>query len=441
MGTSIELKVGGISLSYAKNGMGPDFGFLFQEGDLASQHCDQINYEYHEEHPELADDLAEAELVFVRSLSRTATRLNVIGHTLKNARAEYEAIIAYERELASFEDEDINVPELMSFDEFCTFANRYPLEGLSRELVDFDLDPDPRRSLAQGRFAELSAELERLPPRHETDMYWSEASFLSHCVGVMSACSLLLIFSLNPANADAKVVWEFGAVVNSGYVNRDAFQPGARRTQKTLIATEGASDARILRRALDLLRPDVADFFRFIDGQERHHFWGTGNIVKFAEGLQRIDVQNKILFVLDNDAEGVEAYRKLQDLTLPANLQSMLLPDCDALRAFPAFGPEGLGYSDINGRAAAIECYLDLRLPGRPSARVVWSNYKAAIDTWHGALEFKETYDQYFMRQSGDELVSSDYDTSKLVPVLDAIIQCVSRIEGDEPAVPELDFC
>ncbi|MEE4208299.1 MAG: hypothetical protein V2I43_03415, partial [Parvularcula sp.] len=84
--------------------------------------------------------------------------------------------------------------------------------------------------------------------------------------------------------------------------------------QKSLIATEGASDARIIKRALEILRPDVADFFNFVDMDERHHFWGTGNLVKFAEGLLRIDVQNKVLFLLDNDAEGVDAHRKLNAL-------------------------------------------------------------------------------------------------------------------------------
>lgn len=38
---------------------------------------------------------------------------------------------------------------------------------------------------------------------------------------------------------------------------------GARRTQAMLVSTEGASNRRMSRRALDLLHPDVFDFFRF----------------------------------------------------------------------------------------------------------------------------------------------------------------------------------
>ena len=201
------------------------------------------------------------------------------------------------------------------------------------------------------------------------------------------------------------------------------FEPGARRMQKILIATEGASDARIIKRALEILRPDVADFFNFVDVDERHHFWGTGNLVKFAEGLLRIDIQNKVLFLFDNDAEGVDAYRKLNALKLPGNMRSMLLPDLEEFRSFPTRGPEGIGVADINGRAAAIECYLDLNLPSYGPAQVLWSNYKRDIDAWHGALEFKESYQRHFYNQAPEALLSANYDVSKLLKLLDALIE------------------
>jgi len=238
---------------------------------------------------------------------------------------------------------------------------------------------------------------------------------------------MLQVFSLNPANADAEVIWQFGPIVNAGWAERDNFRPNARRSQSILIATEGASDARIISRALELLRPDVRDFFRFIDVDERHHFWGTGNLVKFAEGLLRIDVHNQVLFVLDNDAEGVDAYRKLQGLSLPPNMRSMVLPELDEFRNFPARGPEGVNACDVNGRAAAIECYLDLNLKEYPAAQVVWSNYKKDVDAWQGALEHKESYMRHFLEQTRGG-IAAGYDTSKLTPLLDAILAEGSRL-------------
>src|SRR5260370_28468158 len=122
-----------------------------------------------------------------------------------------------------------------------------------------------------------------------------------------------------------------------------------------------------------LLRPGIADFFRFIDVSESHPFSGTGNLVKFAEGLAKIDVQNQVLLLFDNDAEGVAAQQRLSRLTLPSNMRGTMLPEIEQLRAFPAQGPERLRTADINGRAAAIACYLDLKVDDNRAAKIIWT--------------------------------------------------------------------
>lgn len=430
MGTSIELKVGGVSLSYAKNHMGPDYGYLFQSQDLARRPCDGIDYDYYATHPEEESDLAESELSFVRPLSRVAPRLQILGHTLATARSEYEAVAADAAGIIEMVS-DGRRPEYLTFEEFCALANQFPLASLAQSYVEYETHD--RDIVSQGRFADHAQRFARIPWTENSDLYWSEASYLSAKVCILSAASMLLIFAQDPRNAEAEVIWQFGDIVTAGWVEREAFIAGADRKQTILVATEGASDARILRRALDLLRPDVADFFRFIDGDERHHFWGTGNLVRFAEGLVRIDIQNQVLFLLDNDAEGVDAYRKLKDLNMPANLRSMVLPDVEELRNFPALGPEGLSNCDVNGRAAAIECYLDLNLPDYPPAQVIWSNFKREIGLWHGALEHKESYDRHFMKQDAQRLTSGQYDLSKLNQVLEALVAEASLLSAATP--------
>jgi hypothetical protein len=434
MGTSIELTVDGVSLDYAKNHMGNNYGYLFQEKDLGRRTNEGIDYDHYRDDPELAEELAESELAFVRPLRRMTSRLAILGCSLDHARAEYEAIVAEAESIHdSLQDEELT--EHLSFDEFCRLANLFPLNSLAVEYIDFDTEN--RSTVAEGRFAQHAEQFSRLPWTEKDDSFWSEASYLSAKVCILSPFSMLLVFALNLENAEAEVVWQFGPIVNAGWVERPAFSAGALRAQTVLVATEGASDARILRRVLDQMRPDVADFFRFIDGDERHHFWGTGNLVRFAEGLLRIDVQNRVLFLLDNDAEGVDAFRKLQELKMPSNLQSMVLPEIDELRSFPALGPDGMNICDINGRAAAIECYLDLHLPGYPAARVVWSNYKRELGVWQGTLEHKESYDRYFMNQDDKVLTSGAYDMSKLARVIDALIATVSRSTYSQASAAE----
>lgn len=420
MGTSIELEIGGVSLSYSKNSMGLDFGFMFQDGDVTARKSESINYDYYDEHSEEEGDLSVAEELFARPLSRVVPRLLLLGASLETARAEYKSIFSEAVEMASYMDSPES-PDLLTFDEFCALACRYPISSLTGG-AEFDDDEKAKGRLASDK------DFKRLPGTDNSNSFWSETSYFGAQLAILSAESMLLVFSLNPANDDVEVTWKFGPLVHAGWANRADFVPGARRKQKILIATEGASDARIIKRALEVLRPDVADFFNFVDVDERHHFWGTGNLVKFAEGLLRIDVLNQVLFVFDNDAEGVDAFRKLEKLNLPGNMRAMLLPDLEAFKAFSTCGPEGANVSDINGRAAAIECYLDLRLEKYPAAQVTWSNYKKDVDAWHGALDFKESYAKHFYDQSDDDLSGGLYDVSKLLILLESLITEAGRV-------------
>lgn len=415
MGTIIELNIGDVSLSSSKNAMGVDYGYMFQDGDLCRRKTDAINYDYYEEHPEEKEDIAKVEELFVRKLSDILPRLEILGYTLEAARTEYQSLVAEAN--SATEDQQ---KEYLTFDEFCSLICRYPLNAMNSTFIEHNT-PD-RDIISQGRFANYINEFNRIPLAESIDLYWSEASFFSEKVVVLSAESMLQVFALNKANTEIEVTWEFGPIVHSGWVKREEFQTGARQRQQILIATEGPSDANIIRLSLDILRPDLADFFNFIDVTERHHFWGASNLVKFAEGLLRINIMNQVLFVFDNDAEGVDAFYKLKKINLPANMRAMLLPDLEEFRSFSTYGPEGISISDINGRAAAIECYLDLDLPQYSGPRVTWSNFKKDIGVWHGALDFKKSYSNHFYKQTNDLLHNSDYDMSKLLRLIDEIV-------------------
>lgn len=404
MGTEINLEVGGLTIDWAKNNPGVDHRSLFQESDRARVKTSADG-----------DPDEDGYDALVRPLSRMLSRLNLLGYTIETARTEYNALLGEHCDVTT--EIDMDNSNTMSFDEFCAFVGRYSIEDLDETYRDaYESTADVR-----GRFCEAEAEMNRLPT-FGGGLCWSEKSYFTSKVCFLSAYSMLQVFGQSEKNRSAKVVWDYGRLVDAGWASDEDFTPGAIRSKTILVATEGTTDSRILKRAFSALRPDVADFFRFVDVDERHPFWGTGNLVKFAEGLVRIDIQNKVVFILDNDAEGVDAMKRLEDLSMPTNMRAMLLPDDDTLRKFPAIGPEGTRDSDINGRAAAIECYLDLRLPSRPPAVVRWSNYKKDVDAWQGALEFKETYMRHFLDQTTETLRGGGYDTSRLERVLDAVI-------------------
>lgn len=425
MGTIISLDLSSLELVSSKNSRGMDHGALFQAADRKPYRTStSITPIPEEEEPLGADDMA-----FVRPLKDVVPRLELLGYTLANAEADYDRRVRTWLEDRAALRDDLDLPEIipLSFAEFRNFVVRHAVSDLDDAYMRFEND-DGR---LKGRFAAKADVIARIPTDLDhDDLFWSERSYFASVISVLNPYLLLRLLAENPVNSETEVIWQYGPLVENGWAKADEFEPHARRTETFLIATEGSSDAHILRHALELLRPEILDFFRFIDVTERHPFAGTGNLVKFAEGLAKIDVHNQTLFVFDNDAEGVEAYGKVSALALPPNMRARLLPDLEAFRAFPTRGPEGDGVADINGRGAAIECYLDHRLKSFAPPRVIWTNYKEDLGIYHGALEHKESYGRAFIKLGPDKL--PDYDTTKLEQVLDALIaECVAIASTD----------
>lgn len=414
MGTVVELKVCGICLDWGKNHKGNDHGFLFQKEDRT------ILTEYELSEEEEGDALPEAfsQEVLSRRLGDIKPRLDLSGHTLEQARFFYEEYVKSEHA------EDSPEGNFLSFDELLQFVRETPLSELD---ATYHWDYYNSSEKVKGRFSDEVFK-SRIPGYDFVHDAYSEVTYYGGLLGFFPPYMLLRVLAECDSNLDSNVTWEFGSLVENGWAYDEDFVAGAPRLQRFMIATEGTSDAHILKHAFSLLRPSVSDFFDFIDVTERHPFPGTGNLIKFAEGLVRIDIQNRVLFVFDNDAEGHEAYQKTLALLLPPNVRALILPELAEFNEFPCLGPEGLNNANINGRAAAIECYLDLNIKDYPPAKVIWTNLKKDPGVYQGALEYKDSYTKYFFAQQITSMADNNYNLSKLVKVLDAIIVEASTI-------------
>ena len=429
MGTEITLDIGGLAVTYAKNHRGTDHGSLFQEQARRALTNDQLDYDYHERE---GDDHTSVAMAFERPLKDVVPRLELLGFNLDRVRREYEDIAdIWREERQAFTDEDSGpLPDLMSFVEFSRFATEHPLASLDDTFVS-GVDVESKKTIA-GRFAD-QAVASRIPnfEPHSIQAY-SERSYFGELVNVLHPYSVMRLLAEGNGNDNASVVWHYGPLVHAGWATEGEFVSGARRAETFLIATEGSSDVRILKHALALLRPGIEDFFRFIDVSKGHPFSGTGNLVKFAEGLVKIDVQNQIVFLFDNDAEGLDAHQRLSALTLPPNMRRVMLPEIEAFQAFPTQGPEGSRESNINRRAAAIECYLDLGVGEHQTAEVRWTNYKKALSVYHGKLEHKEFYVKEFLKQTPEAIADGSYGTNKIEAVLDMLFSECTAMALDQ---------
>jgi hypothetical protein len=93
----------------------------------------------------------------------------------------------------------------------------------------------------------------------------------------------------------------------------------------------------------------------------------------------------------------------------------MKLPELDEFTYFLTVGPTGETYENINGKAVAIECFLDFT---KFNPKIRWTNYSKDYDAYQGSLENKDAYVRNFknVRQTAD-----NYNFIKLTKLLDEI--------------------
>lgn len=361
--------------------------------------------EYISSHSELflAEDLVvsplygqtEPEEHYERPLRLVVNRLELMGFTIARAREEYTRPNPYlfdEPIPLSFDQ----VMDVLRMVTVANIRNEYPECPKDGEIVPMDI----QRIIRDVR-----------PPGKFSAGHWDLLTLLEN----FTPESMLRVLAENPSNLDLPVIWFFDDVVKGGWTERENIQHGISEFSEYLLVTEGSSDAKILRRALDILRPDISDFFRFVDMAEGYPFTGTGNLVNFAKGLVSIRIQNNVVFVFDNDAEGIACMKKCKMLSLPRNMKMMKLPNIEEFERFRTVGPQGELITNINGRGASIECYLDLP----PDAILQWSIYNEKLQFYQGALRGKDRYKRDFLAINGFQ---EDYDYGKLHCVIDEII-------------------
>jgi hypothetical protein len=389
MGSLIRLVVGNFEVDWGKNDRFIDHGPLFQLGDIKL-----TRYEY--------VDAGSMKNAFVRPLHKVLPRLELLGHSLDAARAEFEQLHRtglYDCEI-EFDQLAAALKKLDARKVSSEYSDDYDFgEFFSREIADRLTFNDDVKGANSRRIGEM---MENLNP-------WN----------------ILRLVAENPVNLDCPVTWYYADVVDEGWAEESSMLPNLLPAQRFLIVTEGSTDAKILAKALTILRPEVCDFFYFVDMEEGYPFTGTGNLHRFCQGLASISVLNKVIILYDNDAEGVAKARETRELRLPDNIRVLQLPDLPEFKVFSTIGPTGESMHDINGKAAAIECYLDLRWHEQTSPVVRWTSFNQKLGCYQGILINKEAYVRRFL---GLTRVEPGYDFARLTEVLDLITRQCSRM-------------
>jgi HEPN/Toprim N-terminal domain 1 len=409
MGSMIHLAVGRLEIDWGKNLGFTDHSALFQISDLA-----KVPYYYVQEGSGYIDDGGEHRWKLIteykdgmsKPLFEVIDRIELLGHTFANCEKEFTYL-----------------SHLNRFD-----TQRFRFEQLRAALATVDvgaMSPDYGEGGEDfGKFFRRE-----IFPRLGLSTIVDDPAYVqfeaAQGMENLSAYTILRLLGDNPATRDLPVNWAFNDLEEGGWAKRSAFVRPLDQSNRFLVVTEGSSDAAIIRHAFSILKPHVADFFDFVDMEEGYPFSGTGNLFKFVQGLISIAVQNNVIVIFDNDAEGVASFNRCCKLNIPDNMRILKLPDLPEFCDFETIGPNGRHLADINGQGAAIECYLGL--DGEPRLR--WNNYNASIEAYQGELIDKDRYKRIFLSQR-DKL--SNYDYTKITSVLDMISRnCIGIREDD----------
>jgi hypothetical protein len=408
MGSMIHLSVGRLEIDWGKNNGFRDHSALFQATDLA-----QVPYWYVDEDTPIDEaDTVAAERGYTlkaeyqdglsKPLAKVVERIKLLGFTSAYARREFH----YLSRLNSFNE------ELFSFDQLANALRMVDVENVSLDYSEGD-------GADFGEFFRREME-SRLGLDQVAERNVGEA------MENLSPYIVLQLLADNPSAGGLPVNWQFADVESGGRARRDEFVKRPQQSDRFLIVTEGSSDAHVIRHAIALLKPHLADFFDFVDMNEGYPFTGTGNLFNFTKGLIGISVMNNIVVLYDNDAEGVFSYNRTSRLNLPPNMRALKLPDLPVFEDYATVGPSGPHRAYINGCGAAIECYLDTGA----KAVIRWNNFHKDLGVYHGELVGKTEVARRFFTLTKDDNFAG-YDTSRIAEVVDMIVSACASMRED----------
>ena len=229
---------------------------------------------------------------------------------------------------------------------------------------------------------------------------------------------ILRLLAENSKNLDYNVEWRYNDVLENGWVKEEDIIPKLKSSDKVLIVTEGKTDSSVLKKAISELYSNISHFFEFIDMKENYPFTGVGNLSNFCMGLAKINIQNNIIIIFDNDTAGVELYNKVRNIDKPHNMCICTLPNYKKFNNFKTIGPSGTKNVNINGKAVAIECFLDFDSVSS-SPKIRWTNYNKNMKQYQGELENKEEYFKAFIKSN---LKDHSYNCEKLIFLVDYLL-------------------
>ena len=239
MGSIVTLGLGQLEIDWGKNWNYASHSKLFLPGDVKP-----VSYHYFD--PETEKVTEELKPGLARPLRSIKRRLELLGYTLSEAKRCF-------KEDLSWGSDFYEVPDV-SFDAFAGALAAVDVHKIKFDPWFADHSPGGFAARSILRDPEFTKTVKNLEGLSRFDGIFFEN---------LDPYVTLRLLAENPTNLDLEVQWRFCRPSGSGWVEESSFCEGLSEPDRYLIVTEGSSDGAIIRKAMELLRPDIVDFFHF----------------------------------------------------------------------------------------------------------------------------------------------------------------------------------
>lgn len=381
MGSVWEIRADGHTLLLGKNYVPDTLMTIFRNGDQFRKNELIEEYENLPEYREVSARKYQRLVGYRLSVKALRERLRLMGFSVERVRAEALRLLAEELEYDDSTLRDLwakvgrsRIPHLDSL-----------LDSTIKQLHEHGAD-----WLWDGR-GKADHDLDEL-------LHWTWDS-IDHDTQDLR---FLLAVQLSHVRGSCSCVMDLTDLVKGGWLDwsDDLVSRATLRLQleisasgKIIVITEGSTDAAAVQAALHKLRPDVSDYFTFLDFAEFSAPGGVDRVVSLTKGLAAASVMNRVVVLLDNDTAGRHAENQLSRIKLPPTFAVTRLPEQRFARKYPTVGPSGSLLEDVNSRACSIEFMFGeevMRIAnGGSLPPVQWKSTLPGINDYQGEVTNK----------------------------------------------------
>jgi hypothetical protein len=394
MGTYCELYIGDYPVLSSKSEVVPLVMTVFREGDkkVFERRCverNQVEWGH-------ADwDPAEVETVVEYSATArdVRDRLRIMGFTLSNTQMEFEAMKAAHledirrlNESSGLWTDEIALLDKSSFGDFLEAFNEIRTSQI--HPIHF-LEGNPTAS-----------KLAALLIKNRDEFAWGfpcrDIRFLIRALIEIVPLTSMLIQDITDL-VDAGYYKETDRVCDASLLE---LKGDYSINSRIILLTEGSIDKDVLKEALELLFPHLADYYSFMDLAVRAP-GGAGSLVHVVKSFAGAGIENRTIALFDNDAAGHSASSLLQNVPLPHNIRVMTYPDIGLASQYPTSGPGGIAVQDINGSACSIELYFGRDVLTRDGGLipVKWKGFEDRVQRYQGEIQERDFLKMAFLQK------------------------------------------